>query len=158
MRVVTFVSGLLQWRYHQQVVPELDLYGVFPAVVLKIFGDFIVSGDGHKLCFKRLAEYPCMFRTVNAREGATAQWSIHMNVAGRKHFGTGLNRRKDDQVALGRVNLLAGTDRLVDDFRGRWLTWILDSGGSRIFGRFSGGGFRGRCSIDFAVALVATGK
>src|SRR5690554_5178684 len=42
----------VQWRYHQQVVPELDLHSAFPAIVLKIFGDFIVSGDGHKLRFK----------------------------------------------------------------------------------------------------------
>src|SRR5690554_1970483 len=44
-------SGLVQWRHHQQVVPELDLHSAFPAIVLKILGDCIVSGDGHKLCF-----------------------------------------------------------------------------------------------------------
>ena len=99
-----------------------------------------------------------MFRAVNTREGPPAQWSVHMNVAGRKHFGAGLNWCKDDQVALGCVNLLARTDWLVDDFRGRWLTRILDPGGSRVFGRFSGGRFRGRRGIDVPVALVATGK
>src|SRR5690554_1353950 len=53
-----WVSGLIQWCYHQQVIPELNLYSTFPAVTLKILGDFILSCDGHKLRLKGLAEYP----------------------------------------------------------------------------------------------------
>lgn len=95
-----------------------------------------MSGDGHKLRFKRLAENAGRLSSVNTRQCPAAQLAVNMNVARSQHFRAGLHRCQDDQVTLGRVDLLAGSHWLIDHPRRCWF-------GCR--GVWSGGtaGFRG---------------
>ena len=83
--------ALFQWRYHQYIIPELNLDSGFPAVILKIFGDFIVSCNGHKLCFQRLAKNPGMLRPVDPCQRPAPQWPVNMHIACRQHLGPSLD-------------------------------------------------------------------
>ena len=90
---------------------------------------------------------------MDAGQGPAPKRAVNMDVARREHFGTGLHRRQDNQVTFRCVDLLAGADRLGDDFGRRWVTGSACRGCNNCRFRFVRGrlfGFMGAIPLTVA--------
>jgi len=69
----------------------------------------IQAGDRDQLGIETSAEDACPGIAAGARQGATVQGGIDVDVAIGDHLGTGVDRGENDQVAATGIDLLTGT-------------------------------------------------